>query len=72
MSGTLTSSAKEFCWTLTFLCILSPYLFIYETESKTVDLLGGACAIHYSTSAALITATGEGIMTQTCVQHNVC
>lgn len=72
MSGTLTSSAKEFSWTLTFLCILSPYLFICEFESKTVDLLSGACAIQYSTSAALISASGEGIMAQTCGQHNVC
>ena len=63
-SGTLASFAKEFFWTLTFLHILSPYFFLCEFESVALDPLSGACALQYSTSAALISASMEGIMTQ--------
>lgn len=62
-SVTLASFVKEFSWTLTFLHILPPYLFFCEFESVAVDPFSGACALQYSTSAAFINPSVEGIMT---------
>lgn len=62
-SGTLASFAKEFSWTLTFLHILSPYFFLCELESVALESFSGACALQHGSSAALISASVEGIMT---------
>lgn len=63
-SDTLASFAEEFSSTFAFLHFLSHYFFLCEFANVTVDPLSGACLLQHSTSAALSSASVEGITCQ--------